>query len=150
MWLPRPSHELYLISCEWTHLKPNSYLQVFLTNRRGFLTPLSLSSCTFTLNSPPHFLAHDELDCYKSLFLNIDFTQINCLRVIQIAVTHVVTETPKHQHITPVLKSLHWLKIPNWIKTKSYHFLAILQSSDPHFFISYLQSNNSVHLTLLL
>ena len=29
-----------------------------------------------------------------------------------------VTKTPKHHHITPVLKSLHWLKVPQRIHYK--------------------------------
>ena len=29
-----------------------------------------------------------------------------------------VTRTPKHSHISPVLKSLHWLKVEQWIQYK--------------------------------
>src|SRR6218665_243860 len=51
-------------------------------------------------------------DYCNSLLLNIDVTPINCLQAIQNALAHAVTKTPKHYHITPVLKKLHWLKIP--------------------------------------
>src|SRR6218665_998455 len=33
-------------------------------------------------------------------------------------ITRAVTKTPKHHHITSVLKSLHWLKIPQRIHYK--------------------------------
>src|ERR1043165_187238 len=57
-------------------------------------------------------IVHAKLDYCNSLFKNIDITQINRLQAIQNALPRAVTKTPKHYHITPVLKSLHWLKIP--------------------------------------
>src|SRR6218665_1176102 len=54
----------------------------------------------------------------NSLFLNIDVPQINRLQAIQNALARAVTKTPKHHHITPVLKKLHWLKIPQRIEYK--------------------------------
>src|SRR6218665_3471777 len=58
------------------------------------------------------FIVPAKLDYCNSLFLNIDITQINRLQAIQNALARAVTKTPKHHHITPVLKKLHWLKIP--------------------------------------
>ena len=63
-------------------------------------------------------IVHAKLDYCNSLFLNIDITQINRLQAIQNALARAVTKTPKHHHITPVLKSLHWLKIPERIEYK--------------------------------
>src|SRR6218665_295923 len=57
-------------------------------------------------------------DYCNSLFLNIDVTQINRLQAIQNALACAVTKTPKHHHITPVLKKLHRLKIPQRIEYK--------------------------------
>ena len=37
---------------------------------------------------------------------------------IQNAFACTVTKTPKHHHITPVLRSLHWLKVPKNIHYK--------------------------------
>src|SRR6218665_2102292 len=34
------------------------------------------------------------------------------MALIQNSLARVVTRTPRHHHITPVLKSLHWLKNP--------------------------------------
>ena len=40
------------------------------------------------------------------------------LQTIQYTLARAVTKTPKHHHITPVLKSLHWLKVPQRIHYK--------------------------------
>jgi len=63
-------------------------------------------------------VVHSKLDYYNSLFLNLDSTQIQCLLLIQNSLARAVTRTPRHHHITPVLKSLHWLKIPVCIHFK--------------------------------
>src|SRR6218665_2318471 len=65
-------------------------------------------------------IVHAKLDLVycNSLFLNIDVTQINRLQAIQNALARAVTKTPKHHHITHVLKKLHWLKIPQRIEYK--------------------------------
>jgi len=47
---------------------------------------------------------------------NLDSTQT--LQFIQNSLTRAATRTPRHHHITPILKSLHWLKIPKWIHFK--------------------------------
>src|SRR6218665_2184099 len=63
-------------------------------------------------------IVHAKLDYCNSLFLSIDVTQINCLQAIQNALARAVTKTPKHHHITPVLKKIHRLKIPERIEYK--------------------------------
>ena len=73
-----------------------------------------------------------KLDYCNSLFLNIYVTQINHLQAIQNALVHAVAKNPKHHHITPILKTLHWFKIPERIECKvillTYN---TLQSSKP-------------------
>ena len=45
-------------------------------------------------------IVHAKLLNYcNSLFLNIDFTQINRLQAIQNALARAVTKTPKHHHV---------------------------------------------------
>jgi hypothetical protein len=63
-------------------------------------------------------IVHSKLDYCNSLFLNLDLTQINRLQLIQNSLARAVTRTPKRHHITPILKSLHWLKIPERIHFK--------------------------------
>src|SRR6218665_1293397 len=59
----------------------------------------------------------------------LDSTQIQRLQLIQNSLARAVTRTPRHHHITPVLKSLHWLKIPERIHFK---VLSLLQSIKHH------------------
>src|SRR6218665_3269214 len=63
-------------------------------------------------------IIHSNLDYCNSLFLNLDSTQKQHLQLIQNSLARAVTRTPRHHHITPVLKSLHWLKIPERIHFK--------------------------------
>src|SRR6218665_1074305 len=77
-------------------------------------------------------IVHSKLDYCNSLFLSLDSTQIHRLQLIQNSLARAVNRTPRHHHITPVLKSLHSLKIPERI-----HFKVLsltynsLQSSQP-------------------
>src|SRR6218665_1139874 len=74
------------------------------------------------------------LDYCNFLFLNIETTQINRLQAIQNALASAVTKTPKHHHITPILKILHWLKIPERIEYKAISLTYnTLQSSQPSY-----------------
>src|SRR6218665_2592008 len=65
------------------------------------------------------FTVHAKLDYCNFLFLNTDNTRISLLQAIQNALARAVTKTPKHHHISPVLKKLHWLKIPERIEYKA-------------------------------
>ena len=62
-------------------------------------------------------LIHSKLDYCNSLYLNIS-NQLNRLQLILNSAAHAVTKTPKFHHITPHLKSLHWLKITPRIQYK--------------------------------
>ena len=59
-------------------------------------------------------IVHSKLDYCNSFFNSINSSQIKRLKTIH-ALARAVTKTPKHHHITPVLKSLHWLKVPQRI-----------------------------------
>ena len=63
-------------------------------------------------------LIHSKLDYCNSLFLNINNQQLNRLQLVLNSAARAVTKTPKFQHITPHLKSLHWLKITQRIQYK--------------------------------
>src|SRR6218665_1164311 len=81
-------------------------------------------------------IVHSKLDYCNSLFLNLDSSQIHRLQLIQNSLSWAVTRTPRHHHITPVLKSLHWLKIPERIHFKvlslTYNFLQSSQRTFHH------------------
>ena len=63
-------------------------------------------------------LIHSKLDYYNSLYLNISNQQLNRLQLILNSAARAVTKTPKFHHITPHLKSLHWLNITQRIQYK--------------------------------
>ena len=63
-------------------------------------------------------LIHSKLDYCNSLYLNLPSSQTHRLQLIQNAAARAVTNTRKHHHISPALKSLHWLKIQERIHYK--------------------------------
>src|SRR6218665_1771257 len=79
-------------------------------------------------------IVHAKLDYCNSLFLNIDVTQIKRLQAFRMLSPVLLLKTPKHHHITPVLKALHWLKIPERIEYKVISLTYNkLQSSQPSY-----------------
>ena len=62
-------------------------------------------------SSIPSSPIYSKIDYCNSLFLNINSQQLNRLQLILNSTARAVTKTPKFHHITPHLKSLHWLKI---------------------------------------
>ena len=63
-------------------------------------------------------LVHSKIDYCNSLLLNLPATQTNRLQLVLNSAARAVTKTPKFHHITPILKSLHWLKINERIQYK--------------------------------
>ena len=63
-------------------------------------------------------LVHSKLDYCNSLFYLLPSSQLNQLQIIQNSLARAVTRTPRFCHISPVLKSLHWLKIKQRIEYK--------------------------------
>ena len=63
-------------------------------------------------------LIHTKLDYCNSLFLNLPKSQLGRLQLILNSSARAVSKTPKCSHISPVLKSLHWLKIEQRIEYK--------------------------------
>jgi len=52
------------------------------------------------------------------MYYNLPQSQIKKLHNIQNSLARAVARTPKSSHVTPVLKSLHWLKINERIEYK--------------------------------
>ena len=68
-------------------------------------------------------LVHSRLDYCNSLFLNLPSSELNRLQLILNTAARAITKTPKFHHITPILKSLHRLKINQRIhQNLVYHF----------------------------
>jgi len=63
-------------------------------------------------------IGHSKLDYCNSLYYGLTKYQINRLWHIQNALARTVVKAPKFQHITPILKFLHWLKVSERIEYK--------------------------------
>ena len=84
-------------------------------------------------------LVHSKLDYCNSLYLNLPQTELNRLQHIQNALARVVTNTRLHDHITPSLQSLHWLKIHERITYKVMSITYnVLNTSKPNYLSSLL------------
>jgi hypothetical protein len=85
-------------------------------------------------------LIHSKVDYCNSLYLNLPRTQLDRLQVILNSAARAVCRTPRFTHISPVLKSLHWLKIDQRIHFKilSITYKA-LQSRNPSYLHNLLQ-----------
>ena len=88
-------------------------------------------------------LVHSRLDYCNSLFLNLPSCQLNRLQLLLNSAARATTKTPKFHHISPVLKSLHWLKINQRIDYKiiSLTYKA-LQNHQPRYLRSCLVISN--------
>jgi hypothetical protein len=89
-------------------------------------------------------LVHSKLDYCNSLLLNLPSSSTNRLQLVLNSAARAVTKTSKFHHITPVLKSLHWLKINQRIHYKVMSLTyKILLSNQPSYLRSLLSLQSS-------
>ena len=72
-------------------------------------------------------IVHSKLDYCNSLYHNLPNCQLNLLQQIQNSIARAVVMAPKSSHITPILKSLHWLKVNDRIEHKLLSLTKFLQ-----------------------
>ena len=65
-----------------------------------------------------HALISCQLDYCNSLLYNVPTHKTDRLQRLQNQCARILTKSPRREHITPVLKSLHWLKIQDRITYK--------------------------------
>ena len=106
-----------------------------IRNLRRIRSSLDQSTATTIATS----LIHSKLDYCNSLFLNLPQFELNRLQSILNTAARAITYTSKFSKISPILKSLHWLKISERIH---YKILSITYST--------LQSNQPTYLRNLL
>ena len=64
-------------------------------------------------------LVQSKLDYCNSLFLNLPGCEISRLQFVQNSLARAVFRCSKYSHVTPILKSLHWLKVKERIVYKT-------------------------------
>ena len=98
-----------------------------------------------------HALISSRLDFGNALLYNLPQTKLAKIQRSQNAATRIVTLTRKYTHITPILKSLHWLPIEQRIKFKI--LLSVfhcVQGSAPQYNLSLINVYNLfAHFVLL-
>ncbi len=91
-------------------------------------------------------LIHSKLDYCNSLFLNLPNTQLDKLQSVLNSAARAITSASKYSRITPILKSLHWLKINERIHYKilSLTYSAI-QFNQPSYLRNLLTIQNKIN-----
>ena len=73
--------------------------------------PTLTSDCQHHCHIYLYCIVHCKLDYCNSLYYYLSKSQISHLQQIQNSLAWAVAKAPKFCHVTPILKSLHWLKI---------------------------------------
>ena len=94
-------------------LTPCLSLVIFIS-KTSVVYLLPLSAATALANS----LVSSKLDYCNSLYNGISQANLNKIQRIQNTLARVITNTSKFEHITPILKKLHWLPIKQGIDYK--------------------------------
>ena len=93
-------------------------------------------------------LVSSRLDYCNSLYTGISKSNLNRLQRIQNSLARAVTRTAKYEHITPVLKTLHWLPIKQRIEFKTGLLVhKALHSNQPSYLRSLLTIQDRHHST---
>ena len=91
--------------------KSVNYRPVSLTSVICKLLETIIRDATDAARSVVQALITSRLDYCNSLLANLTNTQMKRLKSIQHKAARLVTRTPLREHITPVLKQLHWLPV---------------------------------------
>ena len=92
-----------------------------------------------------HALISSRLDFGNALLYNLPQTKLAKIQRLQNAAARIVTLTRKYTHITPILKSLHWLPIEQRIKfTILLSVFHCVQGSAPQYNLSLINVYNPV------
>jgi len=89
----------------------------------------STTACTIATS-----IVHSKLDYCNSHYYNLPKSEITRLQLIQNSLDPAVVKAPKSCHITPVLRSVHWLKITERIEYKllSLSYKVLITTQTPY------------------
>lgn len=91
-------------------------------------------------------LLHSKLDYCNSLFLNLPACKLNKLQSVLNSAARAIAMAAKYSHITPIVKSLHWLKITERIHYKILSLTyQVLQFSEPSYLHKLLSVQNTIN-----
>ena len=110
-WLRLWLHSLFLQQISSLSIK---FLSLSCLRAPPYPTHHRFQHCSTVATS----LVHSWLDYSNSLYHSLPVTQLKHLQQMQNALAHTIINSPKHLHITPELKSLHWLKVEQCIQYK--------------------------------
>ena len=93
-------------------------------------------------------LVSSRLDYCNSMFRSLSGFNVRKLQCVQNSLARIVTNTNRFSHITPALKSLHWLPIEqrSVFKTATMVY-KFLQTGYPRYFGAFLNARKSVYNT---
>ena len=108
---------------------------------------LSFDACATLI----HVLIGSRLDYCNSLLYNIADANVERLQKVQTQAARILTRSPRRDHITPVLKQLHWLKVRERIR---YKVLILAHKSfyetAPQYLKSWRSENHTPHYYWLI
>ena len=104
------------------------------------------------INSIPRYLCEDStkllvnstvlsrLDYCNSIYVGLPQTSLYKLQLAQNCAARIITNTPRHDHITPVLQQLHWLTIQKRCQLKILVLtFKVLHNNSPQYICELLQ-----------
>ena len=65
-----------------------------------------------------HAFVTSHLDCNNSLLYGLPINILSSLQRVQNSAARLITRTKRHEHISPILRELHWLTIDDRIRFK--------------------------------
>ena len=98
----------YCLSLNRCHPSPAPVITTFVIFTFDFTTATTIATS----------LVHSRLDYCNSIYYGLSITQIKRLQYTHNGLARAVTRTPRYFYITPLLQSLHWLKVEQWILYK--------------------------------
>ena len=103
-------------------LKYPAYVSPYGTNCETYIGFIRKYLTRSAAEKIVHALISCRLDFGNALLYNLPQTKLAKIQRLQNAAVRIVTLTRKYTHITPILKSLHWLPIEQRIKFKNFTF----------------------------